>query len=143
MSNASPSSWHLHVHALPSDRPRFQQSILGRETETVRLEAADQAIELSVSFSGFISSVEALPESFVEWDGSFLWRPPEAEVPTRIEGNAYDGAENMQNVELKVEGDVRAIAELLRCCGWPENPLVIQCVSLGVYVLPETLLTWE
>ena len=106
MGNMRPSIFPLHLclHAAPAEsRPVENLEHRGYSLSRWRLEPADQACELAVTFEDFINAVEKLPGSFVEWDGSFTWRPHGASG-NWLEGNAIDGRQGLQNVEIKLHG---------------------------------------
>ncbi len=125
---------HLYLHAAP-DETREVTEVVIRDQPVERwwLQPDDQSCELSVSIEQFLEGVEKLSGSYVEWDGSFIWRP-QGPTGAWLEGNVYDGRAGVQNVECKVHGSLPEFEALLRLLGWPTHELVVQWVSEGVYV---------
>ena len=129
---------HLCLHAAPLEsRPVENIKHRGYSLSRWRLEPADQACELAVTFEDFINAVEKLPGSFVEWDGSFTWRPHGASG-NWLEGNAIDGRQGLQNVEIKLHGPLPELTTLFDLLGWPGQGLAIQWVTEGLYLVADS-----
>ena len=128
------STLHLYLHAAPKETREVTEVVIREQTlERWLLEPADQSCEFDVSFEQFLEGVEKLPGSFVEWDGSFIWRPQGA-TGAWLEGNVYDGQSGVQNVECKVHGELPEFEALLKLLKWPTQSMVVQWVSEGVYL---------
>ena len=128
------STLHFYLHAAPKETREVAQVVIREQSlERWLLEPADQSCELRVSFEQFLGGLEKLPGSFVEWDGSFIWRP-QGPGGAWLEGNVYDGQSGVQNVECKVHGTLPEFETLLNLLGWPAQAMVIQWVSEGVYL---------
>lgn len=101
------------------------------------------------------TQLEQLPRMIVELDGSFIlsgeceraqasraagtvaqrWSGPGL-PPTRwqVDGHLFDFAGRLHRLELHGECPPAIFDELLRCVGWPTQPLVFDMVREGVSV---------
>ncbi len=92
--------------------------------------------------------LERLPRMILELDGSFVISgehqraqragPSSApsDNPTRwqVDGHLFDFAGRLHRLELHGECPPAIFDELLRCVGWPHQPLVFEMVREGITV---------
>jgi hypothetical protein len=94
------------------------------------------ATPLSVAFDTFLDRLAAFERMYVEPDGSFVWVSTREGPSWQVDGNALEREGKLLSVDLKGSCPAGEFDRLLRACGWPAEPLVVQLVRAAVF-LPE------
>ena len=127
--------WHLVVHHLASEpQASMQRAIAGRSLKVLQLEPWQQSHEFHRTFDGVLAAINTELGGYVEGDGSFVWRPQPGPDGSFIEGNLFDGDQNLRHVELKGRLSRGELERFLKLLGWPDDRLVIQFVTHGLFL---------
>jgi len=78
--------------------------------------------------------LEQLPRMIFELDGSFVVSGGVRETLWHVNGHLFDFAGRLHRLELHGECPPDSLDALLRCVGWPDQPLVFEMVREGVTV---------
>ena len=100
----------------------------------VNLFAEPKEASFACTWEDAAAMLERLPRMIFELDGSFV---VSGEVDGRrwqVDGHLFDFADRLHRLELRGECPPSAFDELLRCVGWPEQPLVFEIVREGITV---------
>ena len=114
----------------------------------VNLFADPKEASFDCTWEDAATELEQLPRMIFELDGSFVISgehqrakragasPPPSETSTRwqVDGHLFDFAGRLHRLELRGECPPAAFKELLRCVGWPRQPLIFEMVREGVTV---------
>jgi hypothetical protein len=111
----------------------------------VNLFADPKEASFACTWEDAATALEALPRMIFELDGSFVVSgeheragasPPPSETVTRwqVDGHLFDFAGRLHRLELHGHCPPAAFDELLRCVGWPQQPLVFEMVREGVTI---------
>jgi len=87
-----------------------------------------------VSWEDAAAALERLPRMIFEPDGSFVVSGDDDDGRWQVDGHFYDFADRLHRVELHGSCPPAAFDDLLRCVGWPAQPLVFEMVREGVKV---------
>jgi hypothetical protein len=111
----------------------------------VNLFAAPKQESFACTWEDTATALARLPRMIFELDGSFVLSgdveragragasPPPSETSTRwqVDGHLFDFAGWLHRLELHGECPPTAFDELLKCVGWPRQPLVFEMVREG------------
>jgi hypothetical protein len=117
----------------------------------VNLFARDDASPLTVTWEDAAAMLERLPRMIFELDGSFVVsgdieravsseRAGSSSTPElnklrwQVDGHLFDFAGRLHRVELRGNCPPEAFDELLKCIGWPAQPLVFEMIREGTRV---------
>ena len=114
----------------------------------VNVFAKPQAASFVATWEDAAAMLERLPRMIFELDGSFVLSgdveraeragpssaPAKDEARWQVDGHLFDFAGRLHRLELHGECPPAAFDELLKCVGWPEQPLVFEMVREGVTV---------
>ena len=78
--------------------------------------------------------LEQLPRMIFEPDGSFVVSGGVRETCWHVNGHLFDFAGRLHRLELHGQCPPESFDALLRCVGWPEQPLLFEMVREGVAV---------
>jgi hypothetical protein len=113
----------------------------------VNLFAAPPAESFAVTWEDAAATLHQLPRMIFEPDGSFVVTgaraepppasrvvpdPGQSSTPWQVDGHLFDFAGRLHRVELRGECPQDVFDELLRCVGWPAQPLVFEMMREGV-----------
>jgi len=86
-----------------------------------------------ITFEKAACEMEKLERMIVEPDGSFVYS---GDDPARwqLEGNLFDRAGRLLNVQLWGNCPPATFDRLLNCFDWPATELVFECLREGVYL---------
>jgi hypothetical protein len=105
----------------------------------INLFAAPPA-SFAVTWEEAAAKLECLPRMIFELDGSFVLtgsheRAGPSSAPTdrwQVDGHLFDFEGHLHRVELNGQCPPAAFDDLLRCVGWPTQPLAFEMVREGV-----------
>jgi hypothetical protein len=104
----------------------------------VNLFAASGGESFAVTWEDAATMLERLPRMIFEPDGSFIYSGDEASgCRWQVDGHLFDFAGRLHRVELHGQCPAAAFDALLRCVGWPGQPLSFELVREGI-TLDET-----
>jgi hypothetical protein len=100
----------------------------------LRVPRAALAVPLAVAGDAFLAALAALERMYAEPDGSFVWTSPRAGPAWQVDGNACERAGRLLLVDLKGSCPEGEFDQLLRACGWPGQPVMMQLVRAAVFL---------
>jgi len=114
----------------------------------VNLFADPKEASFACTWEDAATALEQIPRMIFELDGSFVVSgdvdqseragasPPSSAASARwqVDGHLFDFAGRLHRFELHGDCPPIAFDELLRCVGWPRQPLVFEMVREGVTV---------
>lgn len=128
-------SFHVSLHARPEHvTPGPLWESRGARWPTVQLAAEEVRRPFPVQGEAAAAELSVLPRMFLEPDGSFVWVSPANETPWQLDGQLYESRARLLYVDLKGSCPGAAFDAILRACGWPAAPVVVQDVHAGVYL---------
>ena len=147
--------FHAHLHGLPREVRRAAEGVsiagpMGGERVVTPLELSDlqRSTPLTRSFEEVGEQLSQLARLYFEPDGSFVWvGEGEEEQSTagsrwQVDGNLYDLNGQLLYVELKGHCPPEMFDELLRACGWPEQPVMFQLLRHALYLDESSFRHW-
>lgn len=145
--------FHAHLHGLPSEVRRAAGAVsisgpVGGERVVTPLELNDsqRSTPLQRSFEEVGERLSQLARLYFEPDGSFVWvgddEQEAAESRWQVDGNLYDLHGQLLYVELKGHCPALMFDELLRACGWPEQPVMFQLLRNALYLDEPSFRHW-
>lgn len=90
----------------------------------------------NVTFDEAYEKMQALPQMFLEPDGSWFWTSPVGVPRWQLEGNLYDGGARLAYVDLKGACPQADFARFLNCFGWPETQVLLQLSRAALFITP-------
>jgi hypothetical protein len=97
--------------------------------------AVDGASPLRVTWEDAAAMIERLPRMIFEPDGSFVIS---GEVDSgrrwQVDGHLFDFEGRLHRMELHGSCPEEVLDELLKCVGWPAQPLTFEMVREGLRV---------
>jgi hypothetical protein len=114
----------------------------------INLFADPKEASFACTWEDAAAMLERLPRMIFELDGSFVLSgdveraeragPSSAPIGTvtrwQVDGHLFDFAGRLHRVELHGECPSTSFDELLRCVGWPRQPLIFEMVREGITV---------
>lgn len=128
--------FHITVHARSRDvGPGAVYACEGRRVRALCVPPPALAEPLGVTFEAAAAQLALLPRMYVEPDGSFVWVSSSREKAAwQVEGNLYDRAGSLMFVDLGGACPSASFDQLLRCCGWPDTPLMFQLTRQALFL---------
>ena len=77
-------------------------------------------------------SLQALPRMIFEPDGSWIWSGDVGPDRWQVDGHLFDFDDRLHRVELHGNCPEQAFDQLLKCFGWPRQPMFFEQVQQGV-----------
>lgn len=129
------------LHPAPTTLPPATMTTIGRfQVATYPFDPAVAQLAWQVTFDDAYSRLEALPQMFLEPDGSWFWTSPPGEARWQLEGNLYDAGPKLAYVDLKGICPRPTFEQFLACFGWPVTSLMLQVSRAGLFVKAEDFL---
>ena len=100
----------------------------------VNIFAAPPAESFAVTWEDAATMLAPLPRLIFEPDGSFVVSGEVGTDRWQVDGHLFDFAGRLHRVELHGQCPPEVCDELLRCVGWPQQPLLFEIVREGVAV---------
>jgi hypothetical protein len=101
----------------------------------VNLLADPKEASFACTWEDAAAMLARLPRMIFELDGSFVVSgDDETGRRWQVDGHLFDFADRLHRLELHGECPAAALDELLRCVGWPRQPLAFEMVREGVTV---------
>ena len=98
----------------------------------VNLLAATPGESLAVTWEQTAARLEQLPRMIFEPDGSFVASGDDEHGGRwQVDGHLFDFAGRLHRVELRGACPAAELDRLMRCVGWPEQPLAFEMVRDG------------
>lgn len=125
--------FHAIIHAAPESIPEtISIEWDGQQLNTLQLTKLQTRFDMS--FEDVAEAFDALPRMFLEPDGSFVWVDGEGSNSFQLDGLLVDDGVRLVNVEVKGQVDQSGLEQFLRSLGWPEQSMVFQLVTHGIYL---------
>lgn len=100
----------------------------------VNLFADPKEASFLCSWEDAATALEALPRMIFELDGSFVVSGGVEESRWQVDGHLFDFAGRLHRLELHGRCPPESFDALLRCVGWPTQPLAFELVREGLAV---------
>jgi hypothetical protein len=100
----------------------------------VNLFAHESSSAFAVTWEDAAAMLERLPRIIFEPDGSFVVSGGAGSSRWQVDGHLFDFAGRLHRVEFRGHCPREAFDELLKCVGWPAQPLVFEMVRAGTRV---------
>jgi hypothetical protein len=94
---------------------------------------AERPASFAVTWEEAATTLERLPRMIFEPDGSFVVSGDDADGQRwQVDGHLFDFEGRLHRVELHGSCPPETFDDLLRCVGWPAQPLAFEMVREGV-----------
>jgi hypothetical protein len=98
----------------------------------VNLFAEPKVSSFACTWEDAAARLERLPMMIFELDGSFIFSGNDAAGRRwQVDGHLFDFEDQLHRVELHGSCPTSAFEDLLRCIGWPAQPLAFEMVRSG------------
>ena len=127
---------HASLHPRAANLQPLGVSLLaGKSVPIWSFDATAAQGAWDVTFDRALAKLEAVPRMYTEPDGSWLLVSAVGETPRwQMEGNLYDGGEQLAYCDLKGTCPMATWESLLRCFGWPEQAVLLQLTKEAVFL---------
>lgn len=91
-------------------------------------------LPMAIGFDEALDRLAALERMYAEPDGSFVWTSGREGLSWQVDGNLFDKDGRVLLVDMKGNCPREAFDRLLRCFGWPDQPVLLQLVRPAVFL---------
>lgn len=124
-------SLHRRADAQPAAEP-FIDSVGSWPILDVRHE--ELVIPMAIEFDEALARLSELERMFAEPDGSFVWTSSREGLAWQVDGNLFDKDGRVLLVDVKGTCPPADFDRLLRCFGWPAEPVMMHLVRPAVFL---------
>lgn len=123
----------LHRRA---DAPLAHEPFVDREGTwpILAVRHEELAIPMTVGFDEALATLARLERMYAEPDGSFVWTSSRQGLSWQVDGNVFDKDGRVLFVDIKGTCPPAEFDRLLRCFGWPADPVMMQLVRPAVFL---------
>lgn len=94
----------------------------------------DLAIPMAIEFDEALARLSGLERMYAEPDGSFVWTSSRDGRVWQVDGNLFDKDGRVLLVDVKGTCPPADFDRLLRCFGWPAEPVMMHLVRPAVFL---------
>jgi len=110
----------------------------GAAYPTLRVPGTALAATFPLTFEAGAAALASFERMYVEPDGSFVWVSSKSDQPWQVDGVLYDRDDRLLFIDLKGSCPAEDFDRILKACGWPESPVMMQLTHDAAFVDEET-----
>ena len=128
--------FQVAVHARPTGIEQGEDvQINARALPTLDVPADRQAALLDVTFEDAFEQLEALPNLYIELDGSLVWvSGPEVAAGWQLDGHLWDRDGRLFALDVKGVCPEPVFDQLLSAIGWPRTAVMCRLIEHAVFL---------
>jgi hypothetical protein len=132
-------TFRISLHPRSDDVTAGGEIVRGENSyPTLSVPSAALAATFPLTFEVVAAALADFERMYIEPDGSFVWVSSTADLSWQVDGVLYDRDDRLLFIDLKGSCPAEDFDRILKACGWPETPVMMQLTRDAVFVDEET-----